>query len=439
MNTVADFVALLFAPFDLLVLRELVGVVPALLMSLDPVFWGLVAFPVARFFLPVAAMWAIHVVRPQALSGPPPARRLLRTPLVSVVIAGRNEAEGIATTLRSVLTCGYSNLEIIYVDDGSDDDSVFVARRMARTTGRGRIRVFASPRRNGKPSALNIGIALAKGEFIAIIDADCELQYGSIVKWLAPFQDEQVGAVAANLRVRNAGATWLTRLQECEYALNVTLSRLWRARMGVLSIVPGAGGLFRASILKEVGGFDTGLGDDTDMTIKLQKQRWKLGFALGAVVWTDVPTGARALVRQRTRWERNMVKIRLRKHGDLFLFRRYGIRNAIMLADLVLVRIVLPVLATAALVGIAVDGPGEGEILVHVYWFSVLGVLLKLMIARDIARTPQPARLAFALVMPFYRVVLRAFLLLAIAREALRIGLRHAYVPLHIWRQTPHW
>ena len=85
-------------------------------------------------------------------------------------------------------------------------------------TGLKKLRVFASPRRNGKPSALNIGLQMARGEFVAIVDADSELQFGSIQHWLIPFDEARVGAVAANLRVRNAGENVVTRLQECEYA-----------------------------------------------------------------------------------------------------------------------------------------------------------------------------------------------------------------------------
>lgn len=439
MNALADLFSLLFAPFDAVVLHELIVALPLLLSSLDPVFLAIFVIPICRFFVPDVCIWVAHTAK-RIRDGTRPTRLVpARNPLVSVVIAGCNEAEGIAGTLRSVLGCGYPNLEIIYVDDGSDDDTVRAARRVAQAAGGAKIRVFAAPRRNGKPSTLNIGIALARGEFIAIVDADCDLQYGSIQNWLLPFADPLMGAVAANLRVRNSRQSWLTRLQECEYALNITLSRLWRSRVDFLSIVPGAGGMFRAEILKDLGGFDTGLGDDTDMTLRLRKQGWRLGFALDAVVWTDVPVTSRALLRQRTRWERNMVKIRLRKHGDLAFFTRFGIRNALLLLDLVLVRIVLPVIAIAALAMIAVNGPAETEFLVHMYWLSVIGALIKLMIARDIAATPQPARLVTALALPFYRVVLRTFLLLAVAREALRLGQRHAYVPLHIWRETPHW
>ncbi len=195
MNALADLLGLLFAPFDPVVLHELIRAVPLLLASFDPVFLAIFVIPICRFFVPDLCIWIAHTVR-RIRDGTRRTRLApARTPLVSIVIAGRNEAEEIGNTLRSVLGCGYPNLEIIYVDDGSDDGTVQAARRVAQAAGGAKIRVFSAPRRNGKPSALNIGIALARGEFIAIIDADCDLQYGSIQNWLLPFADPRMGAV----------------------------------------------------------------------------------------------------------------------------------------------------------------------------------------------------------------------------------------------------
>src|SRR6202023_3525246 len=101
-------------------------------------------------------------------------------------------------------------------------------------------------------------------------------------------------------------------------------------------------GLFKGEILRRVGGFDTGLGDDTDMTMKLRKQRWKLDMSIDAIVWTIVPETRQHLWRQRMRWERNMVKIRLSKHRDQFLLGRYGLANAILAIEQVIALFTLP-------------------------------------------------------------------------------------------------
>src|SRR5262249_28825736 len=139
--------------------------------------WWLFVLLFAILVFPSVACWLVYLVKP-ALIRPPLSPRLKQAePLVSVVIAGRNEGASIGQCIRAALHCGYSNLEAIFVDDYSEDDSVAAAERAARSvTGSrrdsGRVRIFRSPRRNGKASELNIGIRLARGEFIAIIDAD---------------------------------------------------------------------------------------------------------------------------------------------------------------------------------------------------------------------------------------------------------------------------
>lgn len=439
------FLRYFLAPFDTAVVLDFVASTSPWSSPTNAIFWLLMLAVPARFFLPYVVLWVAGVGEPDREIDEPLPVPSGRLPFISVVIPGRNEAAGIVQTVRSVLYAGYANLEVIYVDDGSDDDSVSRVRGYAATLpraadGNERLRVFASPRRNGKPTALNLGIHLARGSLIAVVDADCDVQYGSFHDWIRPFEDEEVGAVAANIRVRNADLSMLTRLQDCEYAINVTLSRAWRAALGLLAIVPGAGGMFRAAIIRKLGGFDTGLGDDTDMTLKLRKAGWKLAFAMRAVVWTDAATTWRVLLRQRSRWERNMVKIRLRKHRDLMLPGRFGLANALITFDLILVRIVLPVVATWEVIAMFASGPMRApEILTAVYWLTALGIFLKLLIARDVARAPQPFSLWVVPVMPLFRIALRLVLVVAIVREWLRIGQRHAYVPLHIWQETPHW
>ena len=417
---------------------------PELMGSAYIPWWLLCVLPVARWFLPDAACWFVYLFKPTVMRPPLPPRAFHAEPLVSVVIAGRNEAASIGEAIRASVLCGYGNIEVIFVDDCSDDDSIAVARRAARRLfphGTDRVRIFGSPRRNGKASALNIGIRMARGEFIAIIDADSALQHGAMHHWMLPFADPRVGAVAANLRVRNSTASIVTRLQECEYAFQVTMARLAAARLGLLTIIPGAGGLFRAEIIRRLGGYDTGLGDDTDLTIKLRKQSWRLGFSVDAVVWTDVPETWRRLCRQRKRWERNMVKIRLSKHRDMFALGRYGIGNAIVMLDLLIMRVTFPWVAAVGLLAVALmGGPlSAPALLTDIYWIYLVWLFIKALIARDIAHTPQTNNFPLLLVFPFYKLGLRAAVMSAELAELLRIGVKHPYVPDHVWQETPWW
>lgn len=90
-----------------------------------------------------------------------------RNPKVSVIIPAFNAAEYLPETLESIFTQTYPDYEIILVDDGSTDETPEVASRY-----QGRIRYFRQNNSGGPARPRNVGIAQARGEFIAIFDSD---------------------------------------------------------------------------------------------------------------------------------------------------------------------------------------------------------------------------------------------------------------------------
>jgi poly-beta-1,6-N-acetyl-D-glucosamine synthase len=419
---------------------------PTLLSSALIAWWVFVFIPFVFMVLPDIIAWVVYLVKPAVIRPPLPVDSVRAQPLVSVVIAGRNESATIGHCIRGALLCGYPNLEVIFVDDYSSDDSVAIARRAALTVTRSsrdgdRVRIFPSPRRNGKASSLNIGIRMSRGEFIVIHDADSVIQYGAMQHWLLPFADRRVGAVAANIRPLNSTVNLLTRLQEIEYAMNFTMARFTMSRLGILNIISGMGGIFRASILHSLGGLDTGLGDDTDLTTNIYKQGWKLAFSLDAKVWTTVPVTRYHLWRQRMRWRRNLIKIRVSKHRDQFLLGRYGFANAVRAVVIVVGSVLAPpTIVISLLAAVLTFGPLKTpHLLTEIYWLNVLFVLIRTLIARDISSTPLPVNFWLIFLSPFYFLWLLGPLLYAEVAELLRIGAKHPYVPDHIWEEIPWW
>ena len=97
------------------------------------------------------------------------SKNLRSTPLVSVIVPAYNAESTISKTLNSVVSQSYNNIEIIVVDDGSEDSTASVVRSFSRRDSR--IQLFQQPNL-GVARARNLGIENSSGEFIATIDAD---------------------------------------------------------------------------------------------------------------------------------------------------------------------------------------------------------------------------------------------------------------------------
>lgn len=238
-------------------------------------------------------------------------------PLVSVIVPGKNEGRHIGKLVASLGAQTYGNLELIVVDDGSDDNTPVICRKLE---AQGLIDMFIrNDVRGGKASAANTALRYARGEYVIHLDADSHLEPHSIETILIPFiLDPSVGAVGGDVRVANNDASLATRLQTIEYMKSLSTGRTVSSMLGILRIVAGAHGAFRRDLLERLQGWDVGPGLDGDITVKIRKLGFKIVHEPNAICYTNVPTGFKKLARQRFRWDRSLVRFRLRKHNDVF-------------------------------------------------------------------------------------------------------------------------
>lgn len=238
-------------------------------------------------------------------------------PLVSVIVPGKNEGVHLKRLTHSLLDQTYRNIELIVVDDGSDDQTPLIGRQLE---GQGLIDLFIRNEvRGGKASAANTALRYARGEFIVHIDADSHLKNDSIEKIILPFiMDPDIGAVGGDIRVANSGASLATEVQAIEYMKSISTGRTVSSLLGILRIVAGAHGAFRKDVLDRLGGWDVGPGLDGDLTVKIRKLGLKVTHEPHAVCYTNVPVTFRKLAKQRFRWSRSLIRFRLRKHNDVF-------------------------------------------------------------------------------------------------------------------------
>lgn len=266
-------------------------------------------------------------------------------PAVSVVIPAYNEEMVISQTIDSLLAQQYAGaLEIIVVDDGSRDGTY----QRARSTHGAHplVRVFTKAN-GGKASALNFGIANAQHDIIVALDADTVFMRDTVAELVQPLADVRVAAVAGNAKVGNR-INIVTRWQALEYVTSQNLDRRAFSLLDCITVVPGAVGAWRRSVVHQVGGFreDT-LAEDQDLTLAVRRAGYSVAYADGAIALTEAPDTLRALARQRFRWSFGTLQCAWKHRGTLFK-RRYGTLGWIAMPNVWLFQLLLPALSPIA-------------------------------------------------------------------------------------------
>ena len=234
---------------------------------------------------------------------------------VSVLIPAFNEARVIEQSVRRVLASRDVRIEVIVLDDGSQDATSAIVASAFADEPRVRLLTLAN---GGKARALNHGLTLATGEIVVALDADTQFEPNTIARLARWFADPAIGAVAGNAKVGNR-VNLVTRWQALEYITAQNLERRALARLHAMTVVPGAVGAWRASTIREVGGYppDT-LAEDQDLTIAIQRAGWQVMYDQDAIAWTEAPESFAALARQRYRWAFGTLQC-LWKHKSVFV------------------------------------------------------------------------------------------------------------------------
>jgi len=316
----------------------------------------------------VLATWHRRHQREKHLSGYEPA--------VAVVVPAYNEIVGIEAAVRSLAGSDYPDLEIVVVDDGSDDGTAEAVERLALP----RVRVVRKEN-GGKASALNVGIAATTAPVVVMVDGDTLFETDTIRKLVQPLVDPNVGAVSGNTKVGNRRGL-LGRWQHIEYVTGFNLDRRMYEVLQCTPTVPGAIGAFRRDVLVAVGGVsDDTLAEDTDLTLAIGRTGLRVVYAEDARAWTEAPATLGSLWRQRYRWSYGTMQA-VWKHKRALLTRdprqrKIG-RRALpyMFFFQILLPIVAPLIDLFALYGLLFTNP----IPVIGYWLAFNAVQVGLAV-----------------------------------------------------------
>lgn len=231
--------------------------------------------------------------------------RYLHGTMVSVIVPAYNEGIVLDACVESILRSRYPRLEVIIVDDGSTDDTAAVMTDLAarHPSVRAIHQVNA-----GKGAALNRGIAEARGEVLLFVDADGLFTARTIDWLLVGLSAPGVGAVCGDDRPANPDRP-LTQMLSVMSHVGTGLVRRALSLLHCLPIVSGNIGAFRASLIREIGGFreDT-IGEDFELTWRVYAAGYRVVFQPRAIVYAESPSTLRGLWRQRVRWARGLLQ-----------------------------------------------------------------------------------------------------------------------------------
>ena len=313
--------------------KALVGVVrlgDAVIAALNWILVGAGALALLRAVLVIAAARRHTRERPAYAPVVEP---------VTIVMPAFNEAAGIEAAVRSMVASTHP-VEVIVVDDGSDDDTAGIVERL----GLPNVRVIRQAN-GGKPVALNTGIAAATHEIVVMVDGDTVFEPDTVRNLIRPFSDPAVGAVSGNAKVLNRGGL-LGRWQHIEYVIGFNLDRRLFDVAECMPTVPGAIGGFRREALLQVGGVSTDtLAEDTDLTMALCRAGWRVVYEERAVAWTEAPASLGALWKQRYRWSYGTFQAMWKHRRALVQGGQAGKLGHRGLLYLLMFQILLPLLA----------------------------------------------------------------------------------------------
>ena len=228
-------------------------------------------------------------------------------PFVTVQLPVYNERHVVERLIDRVAALRYprDRLEIQVLDDSSDETVALAAARVAhhRAQGLDIRHIRRADRADFKAGALRHGLESAKGEFIAIFDADFLPDPDFLLVTIPPFADAGVGMVQTRWGHANLGYSLLTKVQGLMLDTHLTVEQVGRAEQRCFFNFNGTAGIWRAAAIRDAGNWsgDT-LTEDLDLSYRAQLKGWRFLYLDDAAATGDLPDNVRAFRSQQYRW-----------------------------------------------------------------------------------------------------------------------------------------
>ncbi|MCU0344326.1 MAG: glycosyltransferase family 2 protein [Ignavibacterium sp.] len=233
--------------------------------------------------------------------------------LVTIQLPLYNEMYVIERLINSVCDIDYpkDKMEIQVLDDSTDETTAIVAKVVEekKKLGFDISHIRRGSREGFKAGALKEGMKIAKGEFIAIFDADFIPQKEFLKKTLSYFTDDKVGMVQSRWEHLNGDYSIITKAQALALDGHFVIEQTVRNKSGFFINFNGTGGVWRKKCIEDAGNWhaDT-LTEDLDLSYRAQLIGWRFVFLKDFTSPAELPSEINALKAQQFRWTKGAVE-----------------------------------------------------------------------------------------------------------------------------------
>jgi cellulose synthase/poly-beta-1,6-N-acetylglucosamine synthase-like glycosyltransferase len=248
---------------------------------------------------------------------PVPRSRFRDLPRVTVQLPVFNEMYVVERLIGAVCQLDYpaDRLEVQVLDD-STDETTGIARRCVehwRARGVDIHYIHRTNRQGFKAGALENGLRIARGEFVAVFDADFVPTPEFLRKTVHFFTDDGIGMVQVRWEHLNRGLSALTQAQGMMLDGHFVIEHTARNRSGRFFNFNGTAGIWRRATITSAGGWqhDT-LTEDLDLSYRAQLAGWKFVFLPEVSAPAEIPADMRAFKGQQHRWAKGSIQTALK-------------------------------------------------------------------------------------------------------------------------------
>ncbi|MEP2170818.1 MAG: cellulose synthase family protein [Polaribacter sp.] len=230
-------------------------------------------------------------------------------PFVTIQLPVYNELYVMERLLKNIAKIDYprKKLEIQVLDD-STDESVDVTAKLIKeikTLGLDIKHIRRTNRKGFKAGALKEGLEIAKGEFIAIFDADFLPKPDWLYQTVPYFKNPKIGVVQTRWGHINRNYSTLTKIQAFALDAHFTLEQVGRNSKGHFINFNGTAGVWRKACIYDAGNWegDT-LTEDLDLSYRAQLKDWKFKYLVDVETPAELPVVISAARSQQFRWNK---------------------------------------------------------------------------------------------------------------------------------------